>query len=130
MISKKLVIQGEEFLIDGKHLGSGTQGSVFQILHLGSGIVYAVKIVNVQNKNALETMEHEINILKNIRSPYVISILPFSIVSERYSYMVMDYCEGGDLKEHYKRLMLGKIPVDEKRVKKLIHDCAQGYKAL
>lgn len=95
---KKIVIQGEEFLIDGKHLGTGMQGSVFQILHLGSGIVYAVKIVKMEDKAAVETIQHEINILKNIRSPYVISILPFSIVSERFSYMVMDYCEGGDLK--------------------------------
>lgn len=68
--------------------------------------------------------------LKNIRSPYVISILPYSIVSENNCYMVMDYCSGGDLKEHYKRLLLSKIPIDEKRVKKLIHDCAQGYKTL
>lgn len=53
MISKKIIIQGEEFLIDGKHLGSGTQGSVFQILHIGSGIVYAVKIVKVQDSSAM-----------------------------------------------------------------------------
>jgi|JI6StandDraft_1071083.scaffolds.fasta_scaffold19871_5 serine/threonine protein kinase len=127
MLSKKLVIQGQEFFIDGRLLGSGSQGEVFRIIHAQTGVVYAVKIVRVENASAKDSMAHEINILKLISSPYIISILPFSIISDRFSYMIMDYCESGDLKQHFR--MLSKGPgVNEAQVKKLIYDCTQGYK--
>lgn len=107
MFSKKIVIHGEDFLIDGSLLGSGSQGEVFKIIHIKTGIVYAVKIVRVENASAKESMAHEIDILKSISSPYIISILPFSIISERFSYMIMDYCEAGDLKQHYRMINKG-----------------------
>lgn len=116
-------------MIDGRLLGSGSQGEVFKITHTVTGVVYAVKIVRVENGAAREAMAHEISILKLISSPYIISILPFSITSDRFSYMIMDFCESGDLKEHY-RLLNSSGGVKEHHIKKLIYDCTQGYKEL
>jgi serine/threonine protein kinase len=129
MFCKRMVIHGEDFSMDGKLLGSGSQGEVFKIIHVKSGVVYAVKIVRLENTEAKKMMDHEITILKTISSPYIISILPFSITSDHFSYMIMDFCAAGDLKQHYLILKSDK-GIDEKRVKKLIYDCAQGYKQL
>jgi len=107
MLSKKIVIHGEEFVIDGRLLGSGSQGEVFKIIHAVNGVVYAVKIVRVEDSQAKEAMAHEISILKLISSPYIISILPFSIISDRFSYMIMDYCAAGDLNQHYRMINKG-----------------------
>jgi serine/threonine protein kinase len=74
MFNKKIVIHGEDFLMDGRLLGSGSQGEVYKIIHIKSGVVYAVKIVRLENIKAKKMMDHEISILKAISSPYIISI--------------------------------------------------------
>jgi serine/threonine protein kinase len=63
-----MVIHGEDFSMDGKLLGSGSQGEVFKIIHVKSGVVYAVKIVRLENTEAKKMMDHEITILKTISS--------------------------------------------------------------
>ena len=82
-----------------KCLGKGSFGEVYLTTKQGSNIQYATKKID---KSAMKTdksrqyLENEINILKEMDHPNIIKLIDVKNTT-KYYYLVMEYCNGGDL---------------------------------
>ena len=90
-----------------KCLGKGSFGEVYLTTKQGSNIQYATKKID---KSAMKTdksrqyLENEIKILKEMDHPNIIKLIEVKDTT-KYYYLVMEYCNGGDLSKclsHYK----------------------------
>ena len=81
-----------------KSLGKGTFGEVFLVKNKIINIKRAMKKIKKDPELDLtdEEIFNEINILKKIEHPNIIKIFEFYITSDAY-YLILEYCEGGDL---------------------------------
>lgn len=80
-------------------LGSGTFGNVFKVKYINNGHIYAMKAINKTNlkkKQLTRLAITECNILKQANNPFIIKV-HFSFQTADHLYIVLDYCEGGDL---------------------------------
>ena len=85
-----------------KELGEGSFGQVFLASCTKNSEMYALKVFKkkklVMNKQ-IKFAISEINILKQINHPFVIS-LHFTFQTPNYIYLGLDYCSGKDLSHH------------------------------
>jgi serine/threonine protein kinase len=93
-----------------KVIGQGSFGKVFLVRRVGVGndrhVVYAMKVLKkaeIRQRNQLENMHSERRILAHLQHPFVVS-LKFAFQSTDKLYLVTDYCAGGELFFHLKRL--------------------------
>jgi len=77
-------------------LGEGSYGSVWKAQHLKTGTVTAIKKVPVEND--LDEILNEIKIMKQCRSPYIISYYG-SYFKENELWIVMEYCGAGSVSD-------------------------------
>ena len=87
-----------------KTLGKGAFGEVHLVRHNVTGIIRAMKIID-KNSPALKDEElsdeeilNEINILKKIDHPNIMKIFEFYNTESTY-YLIVEYCQGGDLND-------------------------------
>ena len=88
---------GEIYEIKGT-LGKGKYGHVKLGIHKESGRQVAIKIINktyVEGTD-LEQIKSEIDILKIAKHPNIIKLYDV-FENEKYIYIIMEYCPGGDL---------------------------------
>ena len=90
-----------------KCLGKGAFGEVYLTTKQGSNIKYATKKIDksvMKNPKSRQYLENEINILKEMDHPNIIKLIEV-VNTTKYYYLVMEYCNGGDLSKclaHYK----------------------------
>jgi serine/threonine protein kinase len=90
-----------------KCLGKGAFGEVYLTTKKGSKLKYATKKIDksvMKNPKSKEYLENEINILKEMDHPNIIKLIEVKDTT-KYYYLVMEYCNGGDLSKclaHYK----------------------------
>jgi len=77
-------------------LGEGSYGSVWKAVHMKTGTVTAVKRVPVEND--LDEILNEIKIMKQCRSPYIISYFG-SYFKDSELWIVMEYCGAGSVSD-------------------------------
>ncbi|XP_057377024.1 serine/threonine-protein kinase ULK3-like isoform X2 [Daphnia carinata] len=81
-------------------IGSGTFSEVYKAYRFvnNSKQVVAVKCIvkNELSANTVDNIIHEIEALKLLRHPHIIQMIDFSW-DENFIYIIMEYCEGGDL---------------------------------
>jgi serine/threonine protein kinase len=89
---------------EGELLGGGAQAQVFQCEHKSKKIICAVKKIAKPSKRQIEigldwtsTWKMEVSLMAMVSSPYVVHIYD-TIEDEKYAYIVMEYCEKGDLR--------------------------------
>lgn len=84
----------------GKFIGSGAFGSVYQAFNLDSGQIMAVKEVRLHNhqpiKNILKSIKDEMTVLEILSHPNVVQYYGIEVHRERV-FLFMEYCEGGSL---------------------------------
>ncbi|CAJ0608934.1 unnamed protein product [Cylicocyclus nassatus] len=87
-------------------IGKGNFGRVFQVRHIATGKIYAMKVLSkehVRKKNEVKHVMAELKVLKsNIHHPFLVS-LHFSFQSKDKLYFVLDYLNGGELFSHLQR---------------------------
>lgn len=91
-----------------KVIGQGSFGKVFLVRRVGleDEMVYAMKVLRkseLSKRNQVEHTHSERRILANLNHPFIVS-LKFAFQSADKLYMVTDYCQGGELFFHLKRL--------------------------
>ena len=99
----------------GKHLGKGTFGQVKLGQHTLTGekvsttalltLQVAIKILEkdkIHDQKDVERITREIKILKKVRHPNVIQLYEI-IETEKELYMIMEYCNGGELFDYIVR---------------------------
>jgi len=77
-------------------LGEGSYGSVWKAKHVKTGTTTAIKKVPVEND--LDEILNEIKIMKQCRSPYIISYYG-SYFKENELWIVMEYCGAGSVSD-------------------------------
>jgi serine/threonine protein kinase len=90
-------------------IGQGSFGKVFLVRpnwDSTSDVVYAMKVVkkeDVRRRNQLEHTMAERRIMAQIRHPFIVPLI-FAFQSQEKLYMVTEFCSGGELFFHLKRL--------------------------
>ena len=105
-----------EIYTQERSLGKGTYGEVFLVKHKLTGIIRAMKIIDKNNEVIKEEelsdkdLFNEINILKKIDHPNIMKIFEFYTSPSAY-YLILEYCEGGDLYDFVKSNELSEFQV-------------------
>ncbi|KAM5137765.1 serine/threonine-protein kinase 33 [Mantella aurantiaca] len=83
----------------GKKLGEGSFGVVIEATHKEGGKKWAIKKVNREKagSSAVKLLEREVSILKRVNHEHVIHLEEVFETPKRM-YLVMELCEGGELK--------------------------------
>lgn len=82
-----------------EELGAGAYATVMSATHKTSGISRAVKIIpksRITSKVARETFLHEVEILRQMDHPNIVRVYEY-FQDEKYIYIVMELCTGGEL---------------------------------
>ena len=78
-------------------LGEGSYGTVYRGVSISSKEEFAIKILPFDvDGESLITVAKEIGILKNLRSPYVVSFHD-SYIFNNEMWIIMECCHGGSL---------------------------------
>jgi len=114
-----------------KELGRGAFGKVFQILNEKENKYYALKKIELIefSEEELELYENEAKILSSINNAHVVKYYDSSKDNE-FFYILMEYCEGSDLKQFIKEYKSKKEKIDEKSIYSIIFDICLGIKEI
>ena len=81
-------------------LGQGSFGKVFKAREISTGRVIAVKKIEINNsKSKYDKTIKEINLLKNLEHPNIVKYYDY-FQEENYIYLMMEYLDGGTLKQY------------------------------
>ncbi|GAB4861490.1 hypothetical protein Ancab_036692 [Ancistrocladus abbreviatus] len=86
--------------IIGPRIGSGSFSVVWRSWHRHLGTEFAIK--EIDKKHLHDNLLKEISILRNITHPNIIRLFE-AIETEDRIYLVLEYCEGGDLAAYINR---------------------------
>eukprot|EP00871_Galdieria_phlegrea_P000164 jgi/Galph1/1148/GphlegSOOS_G5859.1 len=108
-------------------IGSGSFGEVYKAFHLKIRKKVAVKLIDLEEAEGdLEDVRREIQILSQLRSPYIVTYYS-SFTCESTLWIVMEYLEGGSLRD----LIDSKGPnIPERSIALFLKDILQGLKYL
>ena len=82
------------------YLGEGSFGKVFKAREISTGRVIAVKKMQINNsKSKYDKTIKEINLLKNLEHPNIVKYYDY-FQEEDYIYLMMEYLDGGTLKQY------------------------------
>ena len=114
-----------------KLIGKGSFGEVYLTKRDGDNKIYATKIYDrtkLENSPQYKYLENEINILVKLKHPNIVKFVEVKKTNRHY-YIVMEYCNGGELMdalEKYK-LKYGK-PFPEELVQYLMRQIISAFK--
>ena len=116
-----------------KSLGKGSFGEVYLTQRVGRNRYFATKKIDLtlmlDSENA-KGLSNELNILKIINNPYLVKLEDLMRTSNNL-YIVMEYCNGGDLSKCLKKyLKINKKPFSEEIVQYLMRQIITGLRLL
>lgn len=85
-----------DYTMDKKELGKGSFGVVYKAHEKNTGIVRAVKKVMNENIQNYDGFINEVDALKTLDHPNIIKLYEVYEAVDCV-YLVLEYCEGGDL---------------------------------
>ncbi|ORX41492.1 Pkinase-domain-containing protein [Piromyces finnis] len=115
----------------GPLLGKGAFGEVFKAVSLNEksfGEVVAIKRINIKKISAIKMIKrirNEIEIQYHLNHPSILRLYNFS-ETEEYVYLIMEYCENGELYKYLQKRK--KLPEEE--VKSVMEQLVEGVKYL
>lgn len=96
-----------------KELGKGQFGVVYLAKKIGTDELYAVKQMNrhkIETNSILsDLLKTEVSVMHNITHPNILHLHEFMESKNSY-YLVIDYCDNGDLEDHMKKTSKGGFP--------------------
>lgn len=101
--SNKLTVDDFSIL---KLVGKGSYGKVLLVNKKDDSKVYAMKVLKKKNmvkQNQIEHIKTERKIMELIDHPFIIK-LKYAFQNPEKLYLVMDYCQGGELFFHIQRV--------------------------
>ncbi len=108
-----------------KIIGKGAFSTVYKGFHKIINQVVAIKKINInqimnshpkESAHILQNIDFEINLLRTLKHPNIIGFHDFIKTTDNW-YIILEYCERGDLSKTYKRL-------SEKTIKKYMRELA------
>lgn len=83
------------YVFEGE-LGKGTYGTVLKAREISSNRPVAVKIIQKNRVVESHTFKQELEVLQFLDHPNIVKLLEY-FETERLCYLVLEYCEGGEL---------------------------------
>jgi mitogen-activated protein kinase kinase kinase len=84
----------------GKFVGGGTFGNVYQAVNLDTGDIMAVKEIRISDPKlmtpAMKSIKEEMNVLAILDNPYIVKYYGVEVHRDKV-YIFMEFCEGGSL---------------------------------
>lgn len=78
-------------------LGEGSYGTVYKALDLRDSSIVAIKVIGIEPGENWESVQREINILKECKSEYIVAYKGIFEDSNQYLWIVMEYCDAGSV---------------------------------
>ena len=105
-------------------ISEGAQGEIQLVIDTKNGQKYAQKIYrhrnhgNHRNGKLLIEFEKEVGILMELNHPFIIKFYTSYILDQNKHCLLLEFCQGGDLKFHMNRIKdTGKSKFSEKTIK-------------
>jgi serine/threonine protein kinase len=86
-------------------LGKGSFGEVYLVELIKNGSKYAMKVLNknkILSQNIIQYVMTERNVLSSIKHPYIVQLF-YAFQTDEFLYLILEYCEGGDLCYHLRK---------------------------
>jgi len=77
-------------------IGRGSFSHVVRVQHKGTGQQFAIKMIDVKQKEGREVCESELRVLRRVRHIYIVQLVEVFEAPDK-SYMVMELAKGGEL---------------------------------
>ena len=112
-------------------LGHGAFGAAYQVLNKNDNQVYVMKKISVEmaSREDISKMENEAKILSSVNSEYVVKYYE-SFYSEHSFNIVMEFCDGSDLKKYIKEHKSQKKLIEKEKIFDLILDICEGLREI
>jgi len=131
-----MVIVCQKYLITDEMIGRGSFSQVFKGRHQNSNEIVAIKCIdwNLINGNIAilkSSVSHEISCLKEISCRHIVKFIDVEHVYNSYedkTYIIMEYCGGGDLADYMKNHARSKP--SEKEILKILYCISEAFKVL
>jgi hypothetical protein len=82
-----------------RFIGSGGFGKVYLTEELSTGTQFVSKIIPIQSADSVDMVQKEMAILKTLQSPFIVQYVE-SYQKHGSFYIVMEFCDKGDLKDY------------------------------
>lgn len=96
----------EKYRLD-KKIGEGGMGAVYRSTHIHMDSSFAVKLLHksmVADQQAVERFRREARAAARIRHANAVSVTDFGVTKDGTVYLVMEYLEGGDLRDKLRKV--------------------------
>ena len=125
-----IYINSKEYKII-KTLGQGGNGKVYQVLDEKDNKYYAIKTIPIHNldEEDIKQIENEAKILSNIDDIHIVKYYDSDRNKENFN-ILMEYCEGSDLKKFINEYKTKNELIDEKIINEIILDICLGIKVI
>ena len=112
-------------------IGQGAFGSVFKVLNSKDNQVYALKqiILKEAKKEELEQLKKEADILSSINNQYIVKYYDSFIEKDTFN-IIMEFCEGIDLRKLITENKNKNKHLDEKEIYIFIYELCLGLKEI
>ena len=114
-----------------KKLGQGGNGQVFQVLSEKDNKYYAIKTIPINNlsEDKINIIENEAKILSNINDIHIVKYYDSYKDNENFN-ILMEYCEGSDLKKFINEYKDKNELIDENIIYQIVLDICLGIKVI
>lgn len=108
-----------------EQIGKGAYSTVYKAYHNDLSKIFAVKEINISiHKKNIERFREEIFLMNKFDHQNILKLYE-TIEDDNYIYLILEYCENGDLKN-----FLSKRPMKEKNVRKFMKQIVSGLQYL
>ena len=105
-----------------EQIGKGAYSTVYKAYHNDLSKIFAVKEINISiHKKNIERFREEIFLMNKFDHQNILKLYE-TIEDDNYIYLILEYCENGDLKN-----FLNKRPMKETNVRKFMKQIVSGF---
>ena len=114
-----------------KKLGEGGSGRIIQVKSKSDNKYYAIKeiIIKEAMKDKIKDIQKEADILSKFNSYYIVKYYGSHKINNKF-YILMEYCDGKNLRDFLNKNAIYKIPIEEKKIYNIIKQICEGIKEM
>ena len=112
-------------------LGQGAFGSAYKVINIENDNIYVIKQISLKNakKEELESIEAEAKTLSSIKNENIVSYYDSFKDNDSFN-IVMEFCDGLDLRKFINEHQKSKTFIDEKLIINFVLDICSGLKEI
>ena len=114
-----------------KKLGEGGFGKVIQVKNKSDNNFYAIKeiIINNEMKDKIKDIKKEADILSKFNCKNIVKYYDSYLYKDKF-YILMEYCEGQNLKDFINKSIKNNELIEEDKLSNIIRQICEGIKEI